>query len=248
MEEKVLHLGKMTGKELANWFKISVSHYSKPEVRAKCYNILTKYAAYHLEAKGNGKVVVIDEIYEAYYIDEKGPPARQRVKELVELTWDEDGLDSCARVADEIYPILQSEKYEIAKSTNYKYTCSGRTELWGSPVKLTAGERGRCRYEWCKKDSNGKLIPFTVEEEAIKQEITKKYFGSLESWTLGILDDLKKKKITQEEAGAALQSLDAHGEFSAWKAEVESRIGQPIYKGTRITDRILVRPGDFEWN
>jgi hypothetical protein len=101
-----LHLGKMSGKEMAAWFNISVSHYSKYEVRKKCYEILEKYAAYHLETKGNGKTVVIDEIYEPKYVDENGPPARQRVKELVELKWDENGLDSCSRVADEIYPIL----------------------------------------------------------------------------------------------------------------------------------------------
>ena len=68
-------------------------------------------------------------------------------------------------------------------------------------------------------------MPLTIEEERIKQEVTKKYFGSLESWTLGILDDLKKKKITQEEAGQALENLDAHGEFSAWRAELEARLG-----------------------
>jgi len=78
-----LHLGKMTGKEMAAWFKISSSHYSKTDVRNKCYEILSRYAKFHLEAKGNGKTVVIDEIYEEEYKGEKGSRARQRVKELV---------------------------------------------------------------------------------------------------------------------------------------------------------------------
>lgn len=245
MANKKLHLGRMTGKEMAEWFNMSASNYSKFEVRMKCYDILAKYADYHLETKGNGKVVVIDEIFESTYVDEKGPPARLRVKELVEQNWDADGLDSCSRVAQENYPILQAEGYSIAESTNYRYTCGGRTELWGSPVKLTAGEKGHCRYEWCKKDTQGRLVPLTIEEEKIKQEVTKKYFGSLESWTLGILDDLKKKKITQEEAGQALENLDAHGEFSAWRAELEARLGQTIYKGTRVIGKTSIE--EFIW-
>ena len=150
---KELKTGKVTGKELAQWFGVSDSCFRKAENKARFLTILKKYADYHVVVKGNGAQIIIDAIYESCYIDEKGPSARQRVKELVEQTWDTDGLDSCSRVAREIYPILQAEEYSIAESTNYRYTCDGRTELWGSPVKLTAGEKGHCRYEWCKKDA-----------------------------------------------------------------------------------------------
>lgn len=228
-----LHLGKMTGKEMAAWFEISPSHYSKTDVRNECYEVLTRYAKFHLEVKGNGKVVFIDEIYEEEYKGKKGPPARQRVKELVQQNWDKNGLDSCAKVADKNYPILQAEGYTIAESTNYNYTCAGRTELWGSPMKRTNGEFGYCRYEYCKEDEKGQLIPFNEEEQKIKRQITEKYFGNLEDFTLGIVDDVKCGKITAEEAGLALANLGSHGEYLAWRSELETRLGCKVYKGTR---------------
>lgn len=229
-----LHLGKMTGKELAAWFQISLSHYSKTDVRARCYDTLTKYAKFHLEVKGNGKVVIIDEIYEDEYKGEKGSPVRQRVKELVQLNWNASSLDSCAIVADKNYPILQAEGFTIAQSTNYTYTCAGRTELWGSPMKRTSGELGYCRYEYCKAGPEGELIPLTETEQKIKRQVTEKYFGNLEDFTLGIADDIKSGKITAEEAGLALANLDSHGEYKAWKTELEARLGCKIYKGTRV--------------
>lgn len=229
-----LHLGKMTGKEMAAWFDISPSHYSKTEVRNKCYDILSKYAQYHLEVKGNGKTVVIDEIYEDQYKGERGPRARERVKELVQQNWNANGLDSCSKVADKNYPILQAEGFTIAESTNYSYTCAGRTELWGSPMKRTNGELGYCRYEYCKEAPDGQLISLNEEEQKIKREVTEKYFGNLEDFTLGIAEDIKSGKITAEEAGFALANLDSHGEYLAWKNELETRLGCRIYKGTRV--------------
>lgn len=229
-----LHLGKMSGKEMAAWFNISASHYSKTDVRNKCYEILSRYAKFHLETKGNGKVVVIDEIYEEEYKGEKGSRARQRVKELVQQNWNDSGLDSCSKVADKNYPILQAEGFAIAESTNYSYTCAGRTELWGSPMKRTSGELGYCRYEYCKMGLKGELIPLDEEEQKIKRQVTEKYFGNLEDFTLGIADDVKRGKITAEEAGLALANLGSHGEYLAWKNELEAKLGCKIYKGTRI--------------
>ena len=231
-----LKLGKITSKELSAWFNISDSSFRKAENKKKYLEILTKYADFHLVTKGNGNTVYIDAIYEPIYTGEAGPSPRQRIKELVQQNWNEHGLDTCSRVASQNYPILKQEGYTIAESTNYRYTCDGRTELWGSPMKRTSGSLGSCRYEYAKIAVNGAIVPLNAEEQKIKDQLIKKYFGNLNEWTLGVVEDLKKGRITEEEAGQALKNLDAHGEYLSWKGELEAAIGNPIVKATRVEE------------
>lgn len=144
----------------------------------------------------------------------------------------------CSRVAKVNYPILKSEGYTLAEITNYIYTCKGRTELWGSPVKRTSGELGSCRYEYGELLPDGTIIPLTPEQQKIKNRLIKKYFGDLHEWTVGVVEDLKKGRITEEEAGQALRNLDARGEYLAWKCELEATLGIRIAKGTRVEEEI----------
>lgn len=239
-----LYLGKITLTDLAQWFQISAG--TLRNNKTKYLQVLNRYCRFHEEGDKR-KVIVIDEIFESEFETLAGPTSFQRVKELTEQNWSYDGLDSCAHVAEKNYPTLKEEGYKISEGTNYNYTCRSRTELWGSPMKLTIGEKGSCRYEYCKQDKYGNYIPFTSQEEEIKRQVTKKYFGNLEDFTLGILDDMKNGKISKFEAGEALANLDNHGQYHAWKAELEERIGSPIYKGTRIIGRFIPAKEDFKF-
>ena len=238
-----LKLGKMTSTELGLWFRVAAGTIRNN--KDKYYNILARYCKFHEEGDKR-KTLYIDEIYEAEFSALQGPKPFQRVKELTKQNWSSDGLDSCAKVANKNYPLLREEGYQLTEGTNYTYTCKSRTELWGSPMKLTSGELGQCRYEYCKI-INGELVPFTIEEQEIKRQITEKYFGRLEDFTLGILDDLQSGKITKEEAGDALTNLTLHGDYWAWKHELMKALNCEIYKATRIIGRNLAQPGDFIW-
>jgi hypothetical protein len=105
-------------------------------------------------------------------------------------------------------------------------------------MKRTSGSLGSCHYEYAKLLPNGAIAPFTPEEEQIKTRLIKKYFGDLNEWTLGVVEDLKKGRITEEEAGQALKNLDSHGEYVSWKVELEQAIGTPIVKATRVANEI----------
>lgn len=239
-----LKLGKMTSTDLGIWFGVSAGTIRNN--KEKYHAVLKKYCKFHEEGDKR-KTLYIDEIYEATFGALEGPRPFQRVKELTYQNWAADGLDSCAKVAHKNYPILQQEGIALTEGTTYSYTCQSRTELWGSPAKLTNGELGCCRYEYCKAVGD-KLIPFTTEEQAIKQQVTEKYFGRLEDFTLGILEDLSLKKINVEEAGQALAGLEEHGNYLAWKAELSERLNCTIYKGTRIIGRDLIQSEDFVWD
>ena len=117
-----LHLGKMTTKELAEWFGISGSTFRKKESKEKRLEVLKKYAAYHLEGDKN-KTVVIDEIYEDTYIADEGSPAYQCVRDLTIENWGTNGYDTCAHVAEKIYPEVQERGHKIKATTNYRYVC-----------------------------------------------------------------------------------------------------------------------------
>lgn len=229
-----LKTGKISADSLIKWFHTSKSTYARN--KELYLEILRQYARYHIVKNGRGDCIYIDEVYEAEYIDEKGPPVRQRVHELLYENWQKDGLDTCMHIAEKNYPILQSEGYKIKETTNYNYTCEERTALWGSPIYLTAGEKGHCHYEFCKRDDNGNYVPFNAQEQKIKEELIRKYFGNLDEWVLGISEDLNRGRITREEAGLALENLDSHGDYVAWKTELEARIGATVHKATRIYD------------
>lgn len=230
----MLTQGRISIRALAKWFGVAEITFKRN--KEKYLVILNKYCKFRLLQTGKGEIIYIEEVYEAQYLDEKGPPARERVKELTFENWSETGLDTCTNVAKKNYPMLKDEGYEISEGTNYRYTCVGRTELWGCPAKRTEGSKGRCRYEYCKVDEQGNLVPFTEEEQKIKEELIKKYFGNLSEWTLGIADDLKRGRISKEEAADALEGLDEHGEYTCWLGELEARIGAPVRKATRIQE------------
>ena len=223
--------GKITLANLETWLGVSAG--TLRNNKSKYLNILARYCRYHEEGTTK-KTLYIDEVYEAEYSALQGPKPYQRVKELTKENWSGEGLDSCALVASRNFPILQQEGYTITENTSYNYTCQSRTELWGSPMKRTNGELGYSRYEYCKVGPQGQLVPLNEEEQKIKRQVTEKYFGNLEDFTLGIADDIKKGKITAEEAGLALANLGSHGEYLAWKNELEARLGCKIYKGTRV--------------
>ena len=230
----MLKLGKMSAEAIAKWMGRSRTYFKTH--KEECFATLSKYCKFHLVKTGHGESIYIDEIYIADFQGFNGPPARERVKELTYTNWSETGLDTCTNVAKKNYPMLKDEGYEISKETNYRYTCVGRTELWGCPAKRTEGSKVRSRYEYCKVDEQGNLVPFTEEEQKIKEELIKKYFGNLSEWTLGIADDLKRGRISKEEAADALEGLDEHGEYTCWLGELEARIGAPIRKATRIQE------------
>lgn len=228
----MLKLGKISAETIAKWMGKTRRYLNLH--KNECYNILSQYCRFHFIKTGNGESVYIDEIYEATYQGQDGPPAKERVKELTEQNWSIDGLDTCSNVAQKNYPMLKNEGYEISEGTNYRYTCAGRTELWGSPMYRTEGTKGHCRYEYCKVDEQGNLVPFSAEEQKIKEELIKKYFGNLSEWTLGIADDLKRGRISKEEAADALERLDEHGDYLAWLNELEAKIGCKIKKATHV--------------
>lgn len=202
---KELKEGKISYKELADWFGMSYSTIRRPATKEKRLNILKCYADYHIEATKSGKqtYVVIDKVKESVYT-----AVKERYEDW-ESTWDVngDGVDTVKNASNNFYNLNPDLKVSIAPFTNYNYYGDARREDYGRAVGLLKGQRGKkgISYRvWAQEIKPGKYRVLTKEELDKINEIK-------ESMHLNIkvdadeLKDLRKeyKNMSEEEKNAA---------------------------------------------
>ena len=202
---KELKQGKITYKELADWFGISYSTMRRQDVKEKKLVILSFYADFHIETTKSGKktYIVIDKVKEPIYTKIKERYANW------ESTWDinGDGVDTVKNASNNFYNQNPDLKVSIAPSTNYNYYGDARREDYGRAVGLLKGQCGKkgISYRvWAQEIKSGKYRVLTKEELDKINEIK-------ESMHLNVkvdadeLRDLRKeyKNMSEEEKNAA---------------------------------------------
>lgn len=202
---KELKQGKITYKELADWFGISYSTMRRQDVKEKKLVILSFYADFHIETTKSGKktYIVIDKVKEPIYTKIKERYANW------ESTWDinGDGVDTVKNASNNFYDLNPDLKVSIAPSTNYSYYGDARREDYGRAVGLLKGQCGKkgISYRvWAQEIKTGKYRVLTKEELDKINEIK-------ESMHLNVkvdadeLRDLRKeyKNMSEEEKNAA---------------------------------------------
>ena len=197
--------GKISYKELADWFGMSYSTIRRPATKEKRLNILKCYADYHIEATKSGKqtYVVIDKVKESVYT-----AVKERYEDW-ESTWDVngDGVDTVKNASNNFYNRHPDLQAAIAPSTNYNYYGDARREDYGRAVGLLKGQRGKkgISYRvWAQEVKSGKYRVLTKEEldkiNKIKEEMHLNIKVDADE-----LRDLKKeyKNMNDEEKAAA---------------------------------------------
>ena len=237
-----LKKGKMTNKELAEWFGMSQKSFTNKK-RDKLKE-LEYFAAFH-EEKGK---VIIEEVYDAVY-SKQGSANYRKVRDKVDEVWSEDGLDSCARVGNQIYFLLEEEegKSPLKQSTVVNYTGKSRNELYGKPF-MENGKIGTCIYTWCKRDrTTGEYSLLSPEEQTIKQNLQTKYFGDATEKQILVKAMVEEGEITSEEAWGVLEDMTnmKTGNFMAFLEELQQKLGCQVVKGT-LVDRTPPTP-KLDW-
>ena len=236
-----LKLGKMSSKEIAEWFGISYGRYrnSKKDKLEE----LKDYADYE-EVYGG---VNIKNIKEEEYSKE-GKRSKEIVFNAFDEEWNESGLDTCSNVAFKIYNKHKNE-LTIAEGTTYNYTIAARNELYGKPFQSN-GKLGYCHYIWVKatdmQDGTKLLELFNEEEEKIKKDLMNKYFSTDAEKEVMVAEMVERGELSKEEAYDTLvemKHLNAAG-FMAFKNELEEKIGSKVLKGTYIEKK----PELLEWD
>ena len=201
-----LHLGKMTGQEIANWLNISYNGTYRKNPQ-KYIALLNGYCDYNIVRGG----VIINKIYISNY-SKKGSDTFEKVKSQIDDVWSETGLDSCSRVGSKIYySLVEADKdFNLAETTVYQYTVKGRNELYGKPF-MERGTLGHCIYLWCKKEPDGRYSLLTPEEEQVKKDLQIKYFGDTTEKQIFIKSMVEAGEIKKEDAWEELEKITNMG-------------------------------------
>ena len=159
------------------------------------------------------------------------------IKNKIDETWSKDGLDSCSRVG------LALEKQiplNLTSKTVYQYTIESRNELYGHPNK-ERGSIGSCISLLCKKEGEGdkaKYYKFTPQEERIKDELIKKYYGNTTEKQALVKSMIDTGEITKEEGWDVLESLTnnvfTNEAFMSFLQELQELLGCKIVRGTLV--------------
>ena len=241
MEE--LRLGKVTNKELAEWFGAkSADNISRHKKRY--LETLKEYCNFE-DIRGG---VLIKEIFKPFYIKNSN---YQIVKEEFKETWDESGLDTCSRVGAVIWEHHYDE-LKVQQSTTIKHTLQVRNELYGKPFEREKGcGQDRCVYIFCIKKENGKCEFLTEEEEAIKEELMVKRFGTAEEKTLLVQSMVDSNALEKEKAWDYYEKLMSLPKtYPAFLGEFKKKTGKQLIRGTLLieNDVITIDEGDFNWS
>ena len=146
---KELKEGKITLKELAEWFGVSYDWFCHS--KEKKMQQLKVFADYHLEPCGKtGKKfnIVIDKVLCPEYSS-----AYEEVKKLKPKYWDTHGtgVDTAARVGNEMWRKEKTVNSRIKVSTCENYTKAVEREEYGSLLLNTRGTKGYRKYVYCEK-------------------------------------------------------------------------------------------------
>lgn len=175
------------------------------------------------------------EVYEPYYCANRN---YYTVEKALPKTWSRSGLDSCKRVAQEIYKI-HSDELDIKESTAYAYTIKARNVLYGNPsADEPTGRIGKSEYVFCKKNIDGTLAWLSLEEEQIRQELMEKWFGDRLDFVekaLLVQGMVEEGEIEKEEAWEYLENITSLPKYyKGFMREFQERTGITLVRGTMV--------------
>ena len=225
----MLRLGKMKTQQIAEWMGISYSTFRKK--KKEKLQELANFCDFE-EIYGG---VNIFEIYE-YNYSKLGSLSKQTIVNNLPAVWNQNGLDTCKRVGEEI---RLKNNLPIASGTAGKYAGEGRRKWFGNPYNDVQGQLGRCNYVLCKAEGDGvntRFIRFTQEEEKIKQDLIKKYFGSVAEKTVIVKAMVEMGEIRKQEAWDVLEEMTSLNKesYMSFLMELQSVLKCKVKKATQV--------------
>lgn len=227
-----LKLGKMTTKELAEWFGISYGRFRN--IKKQKLEELKNFCFYEEIYGGVNIQAIINPIYEKEL---------SQIREIYQQGFEElkQPIDTVSHINEQIYEKYFNKLPTLSSAASgYHYAIEVRNANYGVPFKGN-GSKGHCYYLWCKmEEQNGKqyYIQFTEEEEKVKQDLLKKHFGTNEEKDLLIAEMVHNGEISKEDAYDIMmeyRNLNGQGFMSFLKA-LEKEIGAKVVKATKFEE------------
>lgn len=230
LESISLKLGFMSNEEIINWAQISSNYFLRIR-KSWCEKQLSKYAKYNL-AKGGVEIL---EIIKPVYVSN----TKKEVEKNFSKCWGYEGynIDTCKNACRKMQKILDN-KINAADITIYSYICLTKREQYGVSNKYE-GSIGESRQVFCKK-INDEFIPFTEEEEKIKNELANKYLCTNKDKIItmkGLKSAYANGEITLDEYNEGIDELiDNEMGWLAFQEAFEKAIGCEVTFATLLID------------
>lgn len=223
---KELHLGKMSMRELADWFGKNPATLSRQ--KTEYLSKLEKYCDF--EELPSGKINITAIRTPTF----SGSGSKQIIKDNFVKEWNDNGLDTARNVSEKILDNHEDE-LSITKSTAYTYTLQARNELYNKPF-CGRGEKGCCEYVWCVELPEGQYRELNEEEQKVKNDLLKKYFGNTTEKQLMVEAMVKAGEITEAEAFGVLKEMTGMNQagFFGFLKELSATLHCRVIKATKL--------------
>lgn len=230
-----LKIGKMTNKELAEWFDIKPDTMTRH--KKKKLEELKAYADFK-EIRGGVEITCIRKLT----YNKKDSQIRQIYEQGFEEV--RQPIDTVSNINNQIYEKYYEQLPTLSSAqSGYHYAIEVRNEKYGIPFK-EHGSNGCCYYCWCKQeiDENNMplYIPFSEEEQKIKEKLLTKFFGNHEEKTILLQEMVLAGEIKKEDAWdifTEYSNLNQAG-FTAFLKALEEEIGSKVVKATKFEKNI----------
>lgn len=242
MDKEKINLteGPKSAQEIADWRGIKKNTYINSKKRY--LEELKSFAIYH----ENGRTIVIDKVLIPVY--EKPKSANyQKVAERVPEVWRVGHLETASRVANVIYQEQKEEaikegkeKPDCARGTVYQYTLKEKKVLYGVN-EGAPGKLGESHYAWGIQieDEYGNIDyrELTEEEEQIRKEMFRAYFGEESDKIIFIKRAFKDGELTEEECNVLIKEWlneDDDLAYTEYKRMFKLITGYTLQRCTRV--------------
>ena len=157
--------------QLAEWFGISAKTMSNK--RSQKLELLKEYAEF--EDLGRKGIKIIKVKKNGEYVKKKSYGYEAIANNFLD-EWNDNGLDTCKRVGENIYQqyveVKKDDKFKLNENTTEKYVVSVRNQKWGKP-SLEDNPSVGYRYCWTIAETKyvGGLNETTYREDADKSRL-----------------------------------------------------------------------------
>ena len=229
-----LRLGKMSTKDLAEWFGMSYGRFRN--VKKQKLEELKNFCFFEEVYGGIEVTAIINPVY---------TKELNNIRQVYQKGFEElrKPLDTVSHINNQIYEKYNEQLPTLSSAeSGYRYAIEVRNANYGIPFK-GKGSKGFCYYMWCKmeeRDGEQFFIQFTEEEEQVKKELLKKHFGTNEEKDLLIAEMVTNGEISKEDAYDIMmeyRNLNGKG-FMSFLRELEKQIGSKVVKATKFEEAL----------
>lgn len=219
--------GKMTFRELSQWFGLSPDTLSKhPKLKEKRLQTLKAFADYHFEKRS----IFIDKVYIPTYSTAYEEVHRTYPKYWTRLS-NGELIDTCKDVGQKIHENEPTVNKQIGESSTVGYVNRAKIADFGK--NGSSGPMGNALNAYVDPRTGG---PLSEHDREIFNQVLKEVFAEDDEQKLGLLEDWTNGVITKDEYEKGLQEIRLKNKYNFWeiRLKITEALGYYPKKKTKL--------------